>query len=50
MSEKAQGILLAILVALVVGLFVAIGGEGSDLEEHAAWMAATRERGTLVMW
>lgn len=50
MSERTTNALLAVLAVLALALFVAMGGDGPDLEDHAAWMASAKERGTLVMW
>ena len=51
MSEKMQGILLAILAVLAIGMFVAIGGDdATDMEAHAQWMAQTKEDGAWVLW
>ena len=45
-----ENVVLAALLALALGLFVAIGGDGQDVADHAEWMVRVGERGTLVMW
>lgn len=44
-------VLLALLAALALALFVAVGGDDAqDLERHGQWMAQTKERGAVVLW
>ena len=50
MSERTTSALVALLAAMALAAFVAMGGDGRDLEDHADWMAQTREAGTWVMW
>ena len=45
--EQAIGILL---IVLALALFAAIGGDGTDVAEHDAWMQQVKEQGAWVMW
>lgn len=47
---EAKRIAMAIVAAAAIALFVAVGGDGRDLEDHARWMASARESGAWVMW
>ena len=50
MSERMTCVLAALLVAAVLALFVAAGGDGRDLADHAEWMARAKEQGAVVLW
>lgn len=41
---------LLLLAALVLALLVAIGGDKTEYEDHAKWMADTKAAGTAVIW
>jgi hypothetical protein len=47
---RAKKVALAAAAAAAIALFVAMGGDGRDLEDHARWMASARDTGAWVMW
>lgn len=49
-SDTKKNILLAALAILALALFVAMGGDGRDLEDHARWMSEAKNAGGWVMW
>ena len=49
-NETIRGVALAIMAVLVLAGYIAMGGDGRDLEDHARWMAETKESGAWVMW
>ena len=49
-SDTKKNILLAALAILALALFVAMGGDGRDLEDHARWMSQAKDAGGWVMW
>lgn len=49
-NERMKGVALAILAAILLAGYIAMGGDGRDLEDHAKWMAEAKEGGACVMW
>jgi len=43
-------VLAALLAAASLALLVAAGGDGTDLADHAGWMASAKEQGAVVLW
>ena len=50
MEESTAQVLAVFLMALALLMFALIGGDGTDIAEHDAWMQQLKEQGACVMW
>ena len=50
MEESTAQVLAVFLMALALLMFALIGGDGTDIAEHDAWMQQLKEQGAWVMW
>ena len=41
---------LLLLAALAIALLAVVCGDGTECEDHARWMADTKDAGTAVIW
>lgn len=47
---EAKHFALAAITAAAIALYIAMGGDGRGLEDHARWMASAKDSGAWVMW